>query len=358
MSVNSKMTAIANGLRKLLGLSGVMGLDDMANNISTAQNEVDTQSNLIAQLSSVLNSKVGGIVPQGILNIDKNGIHDVTTFASAQVNVPVPSGYIKPSGTASITTNGTHDISQHEYANVSVTLKLEQKSVDPKTFKQTITPGSGYDGLSKVTVEAIKTATQATPGITVNTAGLITASATQTEGYVTSGTKSATKQLTTQAAQTITPGTSDKTIALGRYLTGTQTIKGDANLVAGNIKEGVSIFGVTGTLKTSNVQIQDLGTIHTDNQGTAYVQCGFTPDILYIDFGGYFESQYRITAGLCFVAAEHMVSSAIFGNGNIIKIYGTKLYNAATLSFRVKTPSDTEYSECPCSISCVAVKLS
>ena len=76
---------------------------------------------------------------------------------------------------------------------------------------------------------------------------MITASATQSAGYVASGTKQATKQLTVQAAQTITPSTSDKTIASGRYLTGAQTIKGDANLVAGNIKSGVSIFGVVGT---------------------------------------------------------------------------------------------------------------
>ena len=93
----------------------------------------------------------------------------------------------------------------------------------------------------------IPSVTQATPSISVSTAGKITASATQSAGYVNSGTKSATKQLTTQVAQTITPGTSDKTIASGRYLTGTQTIKGDANLVAGNIKSGVSICGVAGT---------------------------------------------------------------------------------------------------------------
>lgn len=52
---------------------------------------------------------------------------------------------------------------------------------------------------------------------------------------------------TAQAAQTITPTTSDQTIASGLYLTGDQTIKGDANLLAENIKKGVTIFGVEGT---------------------------------------------------------------------------------------------------------------
>ena len=109
---------------------------------------------------------------------------------------------------------------------------------------------TAYVNGEKVT-GTIPTVAQATPSISVSTAGKITASATQSAGYVSAGTKSATKQLTTQAAQTITPGTSDKTIASGTYLTGTQTIKGDANLVAGNIKSGVSIFGVVGTYEGS-----------------------------------------------------------------------------------------------------------
>ena len=127
---------------------------------------------------------------------------------------------------------------------------LQSKTVSPSTSAQTVKPDSGYDGLSQVTVNAMTTATQATPEITVSSAGLITAKSTQTAGYVAAGTKSATKQLTAQAAQTITPGTADKTIASGKYLTGTQTIKGDANLVAENIKSGVSIFGVAGTMTT------------------------------------------------------------------------------------------------------------
>lgn len=50
------------------------------------------------------------------------------------------------------------------------------------------------------------------------------------------------------AAQVITPGTSDKQIPSGRYLSGNQVIKGDANLIASNIRSGVTIFGVGGTL--------------------------------------------------------------------------------------------------------------
>ena len=93
----------------------------------------------------------------------------------------------------------------------------------------------------------IATVTQATPSISVNSSGLITASATQSTGYVTSGTKSATKQLTTQAAKTVTPGTSNQTaVSSGVYTTGAITVKGDSNLVASNIKSGVSIFGITG----------------------------------------------------------------------------------------------------------------
>lgn len=60
-----------------------------------------------------------------------------------------------------------------------------------------------------------------------------------------------TGTIQSQAAQTITPGASDKTIASGKYLSGTQTIKGDANLLAENIKSGISIFGVTGTYESS-----------------------------------------------------------------------------------------------------------
>ena len=69
-------------------------------------------------------------------------------------------------------------------------------------------------------------------------------------GYIPSGGGTAgnanvslTASVTTQAAQTLYPSTSDQTIASGRYLTGTQTIKAvtTTNLTADNIKQGVTV---------------------------------------------------------------------------------------------------------------------
>ena len=57
-----------------------------------------------------------------------------------------------------------------------------------------------------------------------------------------------TGTIPSKTAQTYTPKTTNQTIASGQYLSGTQTIKGDANLVPANIKKGVSIFGVAGSL--------------------------------------------------------------------------------------------------------------
>ena len=96
------------------------------------------------------------------------------------------------------------------------TPSLQTKTVTPSESTQTVSPDSGYDGLSSVTVNAVS------------------------KTYVGSG-------VTKKAAATYTPKTSDQSIAASQYLSGAQTIKGDANLVAGNIKSGVSIFGVTGT---------------------------------------------------------------------------------------------------------------
>lgn len=121
------------------------------------------------------------------------------------------------------------------------------------TSDANITPGDvldgkiGYGSNGKV-IGNIPAVTQATPSITLaKESGLITVTSNQPTGHVLGGTKTVTKQLSVKGKATYTPGTRDQKIVGGYYLTGSQTIKGDPNLVAANIKKGVSIFGVSGS---------------------------------------------------------------------------------------------------------------
>lgn len=59
-----------------------------------------------------------------------------------------------------------------------------------------------------------------------------------------------TGTMPSKTAETFTPSTTDQTITSGQYLSGDQTIAGDPNLVSTNIKSGVSIFNVEGSLQT------------------------------------------------------------------------------------------------------------
>ena len=124
------------------------------------------------------------------------------------------------------------------------TTKMQEKSVTPTESQQTVTPDAGYDGLTKVTVDAVSST------------------------YIGS-------KVTKKSAQTYTPGTSDQTIGSGQYLSGAQTIKGDSNLVGRNILSGKTIFGVPGSVVIQRYYTgSSEPSSSTGSNGDLYLQTG------------------------------------------------------------------------------------
>lgn len=129
-------------------------------NKTTLQSHNDRLSALVEQVEALPDAGgSGGIIPSGTMTITENGTYDVTNYASAEV-----------------------DVSQTEM---------------PETVEQ------------------------ATPIIEVSSSGEITATATQTAGYVAAGKKIATEQLTTKGTTTVTPGSTEQIVVqAGTYVTG------------------------------------------------------------------------------------------------------------------------------------------
>ena len=128
---------------------------------------------------------------------------------------------------------------------VNVQPALQEKSVTPSKAQQVVAPGEGYYGLSQVTVAKI-------PDDYVIPTGTI--------DIITNGTHNVSGKASANVNIPATP-TEEKTVDLA-MASGDQIISPDAGknlskvtvtkpstLVAGNIKTGVSIGGVTGTLE-------------------------------------------------------------------------------------------------------------
>ena len=117
-------------------------------------------------------------------------------------------------------------------------------------------------------------ATVSTGANTLTLSKTISVTPSVTAGYVGAGTAgnssvSLTASVITKGTATITPTTADQTIGIGTYITGKQTILGDANLVAGNIKSGVPIFGVTGSYTGGGSATVKSATASTSSNATS-----------------------------------------------------------------------------------------
>lgn len=166
---------------------------DISDTTATASDVINSKWFYAADGTRTQGTGSGGITPTGNINITQSGQTDVTNYATATVAAGTATAPSTITGTSATVSTGTNTL----------------------TLSKTVS---------------------VTPSVT-------------TAGYISSGTAgnanvSLTASVTTQAAQTIYPSTSDQTINSGRYLTGTQTIKGVAvsnTLTADNIKSGVTI---------------------------------------------------------------------------------------------------------------------
>ena len=207
-------------------------------------------------------------------------IRNTTYLGAESVEVPLAEGtgvakFVDPSG--STLTNGSQmlaGVKALDADGVEVTGTIPSKSSSDLTASgATVTvPAGNYATQAtksvangSATAPASISGTSATVSSGTNTITLtksVSVTPNVTAGYVANGTAgnsdvSLTASVTTKAAATITPTTTDQTIAAGTYVTGAQTIKGDSNLVASKIVAPYSIFGVEGTAQLPVISYDD-----------------------------------------------------------------------------------------------------
>lgn len=207
---------------------------------------------------------------QTISAIPSDYVGSGVTRKSAATITPTESEQVIPSGQY---LEGTQTISAIPSNYVGSGVKTKgATTISPSTSIQTVVSAGTYV-TGDIKVSAMTRGELKTP--TINSSGLITAGV-KTSGYLDTS-KTSTLQLTTKSATTFTPTTTNQTINAGQYLTGAQTIQGDANLIPANIASGVSIFGVTGTHQGGGgTDTSDATATQADivNGKTAYINGG------------------------------------------------------------------------------------
>lgn len=221
--------------------------------MSIESNEVTIDSTFDARIEVV----EGGSITVESLSVNTNGTTTAPTgkaYSPVVVNVPnsytnadegkvVKNGALTSQTTTTKNANGTYDTTTIKQVTVSV----PASAVDTGT-KNITSNGNNQDvvGYAAVNVAVPNSYSAADEGKVVSSGALVSqTSETYTDNgtYDTTLKNSVTVAIPTQGAQTIHPSSSDQTIASGKYLTGTQTIKGvtTTNLTAANIKKDVVI---------------------------------------------------------------------------------------------------------------------
>lgn len=226
----------------------------MANNPIMVPMTVASDSEAIEMSVGV--SIGGGSAILGTKEITNNGVYNAAADGLdgySSVDVQVAGGAVL--GTKTVTNNGTYNASSDSLDGYSqVTVAVPASAVDTGT-KSITANGNNQDvvGYAAVDVSVPNTYSAGDEGKVVDSGALVA----QT------------------AHADATPTTSDQTI--DTTLNNSIKVKGDANLVAGNIKKDVTIFNVTGTYEggggaparlLNDIEITPASTYTSSNKGT------------------------------------------------------------------------------------------
>lgn len=124
--------------------------------------------------------------------------------------------------------------------------------------------------------------------------------------YSTNPKSKQTGTMAEKGAATYTPGTANQVISANQYLTGAQTILGDADLVAANIVSGKNIFGVAGNAHKYGRWLNDVATsgtgnfYYTGNNGSDYLP--------YLSITGFGFTPLAVTASMYSSGSNHVAS--------------------------------------------------
>lgn len=154
--------------------------------------------------------------------------------------------------TKSVDSNGVYSAADDDadgYSKFTVNVQYtgQEKTLNPSKTTQIIVPDSGYNGITKITLNPVTSSideniisSNIKQGVSI--LGVTGTLETKADPVLQSKTITPTK-----LNQTVTPDTGYD--ALSSVIVNGVTSDIDSNITAGNIKEGVSILGVTGTLK-------------------------------------------------------------------------------------------------------------